>query len=311
MIENTAETPAIAVFEEDYNISMRRLTTITALGTALLVSLSLQAQMRGSMGGRSSGGSRASSGFRSSAPSGRSFSGPSRGFSGPARGFAPGSARGFAPAPRSFAPRTFAPAGTRVGVRTFSPARRSFAPFPGRSTGFHRFHNRFFFRDRFFLRGCFGCFSPFFFGGGFFGDPFFTGFPGDYSSYGPPPPQPAPVVVTSDNSNDVQLAAEVQRLTDEVEDLRDEEARNRSDSRAASANTSITAKEPGLPVEFIFRDGRRISARNYAIAGQTLWILDEHAARKFSLADLDADATQQANAANGLDIHLPAAPAKQ
>src|SRR5215470_1358293 len=295
---------------------MRRFVTITALGTALLVSLSLQAQ-RGSMGGRSfGGGGRGSAGFHS-APS-RGFSGPARGFAGPARGFAPGPARGFAPAPRSFgsaprsfAPRTFAPTGRVAEARTFSPVRRSFAPFPNGRFGFnrfHRFHNGFFFRDRFF-RGCFGCFSPFFFSSGFFfgdpffGDPFYAGYPG---YYGYPPPPPAPVYVNSDNGNDVQLAAEVQRLTDEVEDLRDEE-RNRNDRRAAEPNASITAKEPGLPVEFILRDGRHISARNYAIAGETLWILDEHAARKFALADLDVDATQQANAAKGIDIHIPAA----
>ena len=293
---------------------MRRLTSITALGMALLASLSLQAQMRGSMGGRSfGGGARGSSGFHSSAPSGATgFAGPARGFAGPSRGFASGPVRSFGPTPRSFAPRTFAPrtfAPAGRTVRTFSPARRTFVRFPGRPIGFHRFHNRFFFRDRFFFRGCFGCFSPFFFGGGFFaGDPFFADpFYAGYPGYGYAPPPPAPVYVSNDNSNDVQLAAEVQRLTDEVEDLRDEEARDRNERRGASSNASITAKEPGLPVEFIFRDGRRISARNYAIAGQTLWILDEHAAKKFSLSELDVDATQQANAAKGLDIHIPAA----
>jgi hypothetical protein len=294
-------------------MNMRRLNFI-ALGMALLASLSLQAQ-RGSMGGRSfGGGARAGSGFHS-APS-RSFAAPSRGFaSGPSRGFvsgprafAPG-ARSFAPAPRSFASRPFTPIRT-AGVRSFSPVRRSFAPFPNGRFGFHRFHHRFFFRDRFFTRGCFGCFSPFFFGSGFFlGDPFFADpFYAGYPGYGYPPPPPAPVYVNSDNGSDAQLAAEVQQLTDEIEDMREEERdRDRSDSRAAAPNTSITAKEPGLPVEFIFHDGRRISATNYAIAGETLWVLDEHAAKKFSVADLDVDATQQANAAKGIDIHIPAA----
>ncbi len=200
--------------------------------------------------------------------------------------------------------------------------RSGFGPFPGRATGFHRFHNRvffddgffffnndfFLFPDRFFFRGCFGCFSPFFFSSGFFfGDPFFFGFPSVVFAP-PPPPPPPPVVVESDsgaNAANVQLATEVQRLSDEVEDLRAEE-RARGESGSAEPNTSITAKEPGLPVDFIFRDGRRISARNYAIAGQTLWILDEHTAKKFSVADLDVDATQQANAAKGIEIHIPA-----
>jgi hypothetical protein len=293
-------------------MDMRRLNSI-ALGMALLASLSLHAQMRGSMGGgRSfSGGQHSSSGFRSSGPS-RSFAGPGRGFASGPRGFAPGP-RSFGSAPRSFAPRTFAPRtfSSTATTRNFSPVRRSFVTFPGRGPGFHRFHHRFFFRDRFFFRGCFGCFSPFFFSSGFFFgdpflfDPFYAGYPG---SYGYPPPPPAPVYVNSDNGNDVALAAEVQRLTDEVDDLREEARdRDRSESRTAAPNTSITAKAPGMPVEFIFRDGRRISAQNYAIAGETLWILDEHAARKFALSELDVDATQQSNAARGIDLHIPAA----
>ena len=294
-------------------MGMRRPNSM-ALGMALLASLSLHAQMRGSMGGgRSfSGDSHSSSGFRSSAPN-RSFAGPSRGFASGPRTFAPG-ARSFGSAPRTFAPRSFAPRTsaprTSSTARSFSPVRRSFVTFR-RGPGFHRFHNRFFF-DRFFFPGCFGCFSPFFFSSGFFFgdpflfDPFYPGYPG--YAYGPPPP-PAPVYVNSDSGNDVALAAEVQRLNDEVEDLREEARdRDRGDSRTAAPNASITAKEPGLPVEFIFRDGRRISARNYAIAGETLWILDEHAARKYALSDLDIDATQQSNAAKGIDLHIPAAP---
>jgi hypothetical protein len=210
-----------------------------------------------------------------------------------------------------FAPRTFVP---------FTPIHGGF----GHPFGFHNgFHNRVFFN------GCFGfpCGSPFFFGGGFgagffFGAPFFGGpflgapyypyYPGDYYGYGPPAPPSQPVVVSSDNGGNTQLAVEVQRLSDEVADLRDEEARRYSQERAAAANSgaSITAKEPAVTV-FVFRDGRRISAQSYAIAGQTLWVFDEHAARKFQIDELDGLATEKANAANGVEIHLPAPPAKQ
>ena len=108
------------------------------------------------------------------------------------------------------------------------------------------------------------------------------------------------------------MATQVQRLTDQVDELQARESRARAENPAApNPNTSLSAKEPALPAIFIFKDGRRISAQNYAIAGQTLWILDEHAARRFALDQLDADATQQTNAANGVDIHLPVMPAKQ
>jgi hypothetical protein len=113
-------------------------------------------------------------------------------------------------------------------------------------------------------------------------------------------------VVNTDNGNDVQLSADVQRLSDEVEDLRSEERRRYGDDRAsAGSGTSLSAKDPAVATVFIFRDGHRISAQSYAVTGQTLWIFDEHAARKYQLAELDASATEQANAANGVEFHVP------
>jgi hypothetical protein len=323
-IENIAKISLNPVLWQDYNIYMRRLTFISALGMALLASLSLQAQMRGGMGGGRSLGSgpRVSSGFRSSAPRGFAPSGP-RGFApagprafapaGPrtfapagSRAFAPGGFRTFAPAPRSFGSRTFSR--SSFGVRTFSPAHRVFRPFPTGFRSFRGFHHRFF-RNRFFFSGCFGCVSPFFFSSGLFFDPFispfYTGFGPDYYAYGPPPPPP--VVVTTDNGADAQLAAEVNRLADEVDDLRYEQSRSSSDNRSSSEpKASVSVMEPVTNVSFIFRDGRQITARNYAIAGETLWVLDEHAAKKFALADVDIPATEKANAVNGVEIHFPA-----
>src|SRR5260221_4673155 len=139
---------------------MRRLLSITALGMASLLSLSLHAQMRGSMGGRGSGGSpRASSGFSSGprvSPGFRSGPGFSPGF----RSGAPGGPRAFAPAPRPGGQRFFSPARTSVGVRSFAPSHRGFSRFPDRRFGVRRFHNRF--HERFFFSYCFDCFSPFF-----------------------------------------------------------------------------------------------------------------------------------------------------
>jgi len=182
--------------------------------------------------------------------------------------------------------------------------------FVNRPFGFRRFHNHFGF-----FNGCFGC-SPFLFGGGLFlGSPFYASYPGFYGdyygdSYGYGPPAPQPVVVNTDNGNSAQLAAEVQQLTDEVADLRSEENTRYYDDRArASSGATLSAKEPAVSTVFVFRDGNRISAKSYAIAGQTLWIFSEQSARKYPLADLDAKATEQVNATNGVEFHLP--PAKQ
>jgi hypothetical protein len=299
---------------KDWDTSMKRLTLLVVLGTAaLLISSSLYAQ-RG-MSGRGGGGGgsfHSGGGFRSAPAGGFRSAGPS-GFSSAPRGFRSG------PGFSSFGPRTpglssFAPSHRTFSSRSFSS--RTFAssghvfvnrPFVNRPFGFHHFHNHFGF-----FNGCFGC-SPFFFGGGlFFGAPFYPYYPGFYGDYygdgyGYPPPAQQPVVVNTDNGNNAQLAAEVQQLTDEVSDLRsDENRRYYEDRNRASSGATLSAKEPAVSTVFVFRDGNRISAKSYAIAGQTLWIFNEQSARKYQLGDLDAQATEQANAANGVEFHVPA-----
>jgi hypothetical protein len=117
-----------------------------------------------------------------------------------------------------------------------------------------------------------------------------------------------PVVVNTDNGNNDLLVSQVQQLTDEVADLRSEENRRYYDDRArAGSGANLSATEPAAATIFVFNDGHRISAKSYAIAGQTLWIFNEQTAHKYPLAELDASATEQANAANGVEFHLPAA----
>ena len=284
---------------------MKRLTSLVVLGTAaLLISPSLYAQ-RGMSGRGGGGGSfHGGGGFRS-APSGGVRSAGPAGFRS-----APG---GFRSAPGV---RTFS-AAPRTGFTTFASSNHVFVSrpfFPGGHThfvsfnhGFNHFHNHFGF-----FGGCFGCVTPFFGAGFFWGSPFYPFYPsyyGDgYPDYYGAPPAAQPVVVNTDNGSSAALATEVQQLSDEVGNLRDEENRRYYEDRARAANsgTSLTAKEPAAATVFVFRDGRRISAQSYAIAGQTLWIFDEHAARRYQIADLDAASTEKANAANGVEFHVPA-----
>jgi hypothetical protein len=230
---------------------------------------------------------------------------------------APRAPMGSVGAPRmnpGFGPRA-GPVGTvnrSVGVTTVAPSGRIFvhSSFPG-----HRFHN-----SNVFFRGCFGAFpcgnrfffgDPFFFGSGFgFGTGFGFGFGAPYVPYYYPdtsyyPPYPPPnynAAPPSDNSADIQLAMEIQKLSDEIEELRNEQSRERS---ANQPPASLAPQPPATATTFVFRDGHRISAINYAIAGQTLWIFSEHAAQKVALDDLDRAATEQVNAANGIYLYLP------
>lgn len=285
---------------------MKRRTSLVVLGlAALLISPSLYAQ-RG-MSGRGGGGGgsfHGSGGFRSAPSGGFRSAGPMGVHSAPG-GFrsAPGF-RSFGPVARPGGFSSFAPSNRVFSSRSFVSNRHVFL---NRPFGFRRFHNRFGF-----FNGCFGCASPFFFGGGLFlGAPFFPYYPGFYGdyygdNYGYGPTASQPVVVNSDNGNSAELAAEVQQLTDEVSDLRDENRRYYEDRDKASSGATLSAKEPAVATVFVFRDGHRISAKNYAIAGQTLWIFSEQAARKYQISDLDASATEQVNAANGVEFHVPA-----
>ena len=205
-----------------------------------------------------------------------------------------------------------------IGVRSrvMIPGQRAFFPqnrfFPRNRFVFNRFnrfrHGRFFFNNNCFNSfgsfGGFGCGSPFLSGGfGFpFVDPFFDS--GFYDS-GLQQPQQQPVVAENqgDDRAGREMAFEVQALRDEIQAMRDEdrarnEARNSPPSRPSAPSDSEN-------VVLVFRDGRQLSAHNYAITDHTIWVLNPNNARKYSVADLDVQATEQANAKNGVEFHLP------
>jgi hypothetical protein len=178
---------------------------------------------------------------------------------------------------------------------------------------FNHFHHHHFFISSCFGFPCNGFFNPFFNNGFFFGSnfgfgspfwsfPYYGGGYYPYSDYTSAQPQQA---VSSDNSSQVELAREVQQLSDQIEDLRYEEGRRAAPPPASSSGTSLSARTPAIATTFVMRDGSHVVAQNYALTGQTLWIFDEHKARKIPLSDIDREATEKFNAANGIEIRLP------
>lgn len=279
MLENKGEIVLSGHVSEDYTFSkeedlglqyMKRTITAIALSTVVLLSLSAHAQR--AMAGRSMGsmGGRAVAPARPAAPARMAPGGMAPGRVGPAR---------IAPSRGVAVRRPFA---NHVVITTGFPFH---SPFFGRCFGVPC-RNRFFFSN------------PFLFGAGF-GYPYYGYIPGFDTPYAGSAPEQQPVVAP-ENGNDIQTAVALQRLSDQVESMREEQYR-----QARSSGASISAHQPDGAATFVFRDGRRLVTQNYAIAGQTLWILSEHTARKVSLADLDARATDQVNAANGIDLHIP------
>ena len=90
------------------------------------------------------------------------------------------------------------------------------------------------------------------------------------------------------------LQRDVQALSGKIDRLQaDVEARNRPK----------TDLEPATAL--VFRDQHIEEVRNYAIAGETLWVLNDKAAKKIPLAQLDLPATVKVNDDRGVDFQLP------
>ncbi|HET9792277.1 MAG TPA: hypothetical protein VFR08_13330 [Candidatus Angelobacter sp.] len=296
---------------------MSRLPSIALLGALILIASAAQSQMRGGGGG---GGMRGGGGIRMSSPAPHVSAGRPVG-----SGFSSGPAFRSGQAGRpAFSRGPFSPAGApgfagnhfTARNRVFFSGRDHF--FSGRDHRFHSrfFHHRFRFNNGFFGANCFG--FGFGFGNPFCGsfissgllfvDPFFGLGYGYGPGYSYPPPDYYPSQsATSNDNNEVALTAEIQRLSDEIQDLRDERKRDQQTQERppASSGATLSAVPPSANTIFVLRDGRRITAKNYAISGQTLWILNENTARKTPLSDVDRAATEKANAENGIEIHLP------
>jgi len=273
-----------SALEKYYHIGMRRLVYIAAF--ALAVSLgTASAQMRGGGMGRGgigrSGGAVASRGF----VGGRIAPHPG-GL--PRASFTPRFAPRFGP---RFAPRN----SIQLRIGGFNPR------FGGRF-GFNRGIG---FRHR---RG--------FFGNGFFGNQvvYVGGWP-YYGWWGDPFYDSSYYETSAQNNEEYraqqQLNNELQDLRYEVRTLREEndearyEARNAERQPPAAPQRSGEAPPETPATVLVFRDGHKVETRNYAIAGKTLWLFDEHRATKLPVSDLDLEATTKADEQRGIDFRLP------
>jgi len=95
----------------------------------------------------------------------------------------------------------------------------------------------------------------------------------------------------------------VGRLSAEVDQLRQQQ--NIQSFTQPVSPPSPPVQQTTNPMVLVFRDGHRTEIHNYAVVGQTLWVLDERAATKIPLADLDIAATQRENGGRGFRFSLP------
>jgi hypothetical protein len=107
---------------------------------------------------------------------------------------------------------------------------------------------------------------------------------------------------TADQETD--LAREVARLSDAIEQLRDEE-QSRAQAQQSASQPRPSAEEKATTTILVFRDGRRTEIQNYAIVGETLWMLTEDRGQKVPMSNLDVEATRKLNADRGVEFRIP------
>jgi hypothetical protein len=119
------------------------------------------------------------------------------------------------------------------------------------------------------------------------------------------------------SEHDTGLQNDVYRLQAELDQMRQEQALRADQQQYVSpslmqtprSSQSARPEPPAPPTVLIFRDGHKAEVHNYAVSGRTLWIFSEERARKVPLADLDLDATRQANEQRGLEFAVRPNPA--
>jgi len=120
----------------------------------------------------------------------------------------------------------------------------------------------------------------------------YDGAPGYDSSYPPDYPPQYAYIPRGGSSATYASEGEVQRIQNEVEQLRARYAQRYSEPRPT-------------PTTLIYRDGHSETVQNYGIAGNTLWIFNQDRARKVPLSQIDVPATQRDNEERGSDFVVP------
>jgi hypothetical protein len=112
-----------------------------------------------------------------------------------------------------------------------------------------------------------------------YGPPYDSSY-GDYASLPP-----------SGSSASYASEAEVQRIQNEVEQLKAQQADRYS--------------EPKSNTVLVYRDGHSETVENYAVSDGTVWIFNQHRTRKVPLSQIDVAATQRDNEARGGEFIVP------
>jgi hypothetical protein len=182
--------------------------------------------------------------------------------------------------------------GMHAGLHNGIGARPSFR---GDGFGGRRFHSRGF-------HHCFGCRRG-------FGYPFYAGY-GYGGYYDPYWWWDSSSSYDYDQERELALANEMNAASVEEQRLREQDDRERERDQDVYARRSQAREEERAAADpataLVFRDQHVEEVHNYAIAGGTLWVLNDHqAGKKIPLAQLDLAATVKMNDDRGVDFQMP------
>jgi hypothetical protein len=168
--------------------------------------------------------------------------------------------------------------------------------------GFGFGHNRFFFnRGPFFL----GHRHNFFFGGSFASPYYYPYYDGGYGGYSYPvvvQTAPAPAYYPEQYYEQSDLRHDVDVLTGKVDRLQRDVEGRQPVPRPPVRSQEVAPRQTTI---LVFKDQHVREVENYAIVGETLWVLNEEKADKIPLADLDLDSTVRFNDERGMDFQVP------
>lgn len=143
-----------------------------------------------------------------------------------------------------------------------------------------------------------------------FGSPWFVGYGYGYPYMGYYDPYwwwDSSSSYDDDQEREREIANQENALSLQEQNLREREEweRNREERDSYARRPQAQPAKPDPATVLVFRDQHRQEISNYAIAGSTLWVLNEQVAKKIPLADLDLEATAKANDERGIEFNVP------
>jgi hypothetical protein len=97
------------------------------------------------------------------------------------------------------------------------------------------------------------------------------------------------------------LGEQIQRLSAQVEQLRNEQRQGAAPAPPASAEAPQDAP-PVVPITVVLRDGQQMKVSSYAVMNKVFWDFSQQPARRIPVANIDVAASKKATEAAGAEF---------